>query len=350
MKSPTILKKTVVAAMLFLLVSLATLFQSCHKSPTEAPPPAAVDQVFVIGTQIENDFLTTGQFGLSVLPVDESGEAILTSDLEIRVEILEPENITAEPEIEQLSSPSNLPLAAALSLDGSGSMVYNDPLRTRVAGAQLFVDVLETNQLPYQACILTYQGIPDYNNFFYTQLLSPFSGNADSLKAAIELVGQSGATPTYESLLEILSYIDRERPRGLYERAIVLLSDGQPNSLALRDSVCSYANNLEIPIYTIGLGPASDIGLNDPGAVENMRFIANCTNAAYAGISETDSSSVLSIYANIARATSKGSALVQVQMAGAGFQTLVRGQVVNGQVTIGNESGEATEGFSFRIP
>ncbi|MFC2089103.1 VWA domain-containing protein, partial [Calditrichota bacterium] len=338
---------------IFVLILAIIFLNNCNeskKSPTESNLPE-VDQVVVVGTQVAENFLNTGMFALSAIPLDNQGAAILSNQVTAQVAINEPFGVTANVNIDQVVNPSGKPLAIALNIDGSGSMDWNDPNGLRKSGAKFFVDVLEASGYPYEAAVFEFPGFSNYN-FINCQLHQDFINNPDTLKNAINWIGDSGGTPTYESLIEILNYVDTTRALTNYDRAIVLLSDGEPNSTYLQDSTCSLANSLEIPIFTIGLGPASDLdSLNmSVTAVENMRYIANCTGGVYAGISPVDTSSASAIYGSMANATSQGSIIFNVQLSGTGFNGLSSGDLISGIITILSSGANAVASFSFVVP
>lgn len=328
------------------------ILSNCSESPTDPEPTAEeiIDSVIVVGSNVPEDFRQTGQFSLTAIPESQAGTAILSDIIAAAVEITEPENIIADVGIGGFNPPSSKPLAVSVDIDGSGSMVWNDPLRLRVSGAQKFVDVLSASGRQFQGAAFAYQGIPDPPSFLFTDILKDFTANADSLKAAFELVAQNGGTPTYESLLEVLNYKELKKPGAQNERSIVLFSDGEPNSLALKDSVCALASVLDIPIYSIGLGPASDVAGNLPAAVFNMREIARCTGGAYAGISVNNDSTVTAIFSAIANATVIGNADFSVQLSGAGLANITTGTRVKGSITIASGGVSASAKFEFVAP
>lgn len=338
---------------LIILVFLLSIFFSCDeskKSPTESNLPE-VDEVIIVGTQVDTSFLSDGQFGLTAIPLDNQGSAILSNQVSAQVTINQPANLIGSVHVDRVVIPSGKPLAIALNIDGSGSMGWNDPDELRKIGAKFFVDVLDASGYPYEAAVFEFGG-PIHLPFNYTGLHQDFTNIVDSLKNAIDLIGVWGGTPTYESLIEVLHYVDTTKFVSQYERAVVLLSDGEPNSLTYRDSTCVLANELHIPIYTIGLGPASDLDslTMDEDAVENMRFIANCTGGAYAGISPSDSTSANSIYGNMANATSQGSIIFNVTLSGVGFAGLSSGDLITGIITIVSGGTNAVASFSFVVP
>lgn len=348
---------------LALLLGLAVLFSSGCDSNSDSTPP--IDEVVVIGTQVTSDFLNTGEFGLSATPLDEGGVGIISGDVEGSVTIEAPAGaalvaksdggLSGTVTQERLNEASGNPLAVVVNIDGSGSMNTTDPERLRVDGAQAFVDQLETAGDNYEVAMATYDGRSPDLGLLNTRMLLEFSDDAAALRDSAELVRASGGTPTYESLAELLVYSEDERPASNFQKAIVLLSDGSPTRTTLRDSVCADAQRKESPIYSIGLGPASDLSPpleQSQGAIDEMRSVSLCTGAAYAGIDPDDAAaSTDRIYRAIATGTSQGSILFRVSIDPAALQQhFSPGDILRGTVEL-NAGGQTASGnFSFSVP
>ncbi|MDZ7715769.1 MAG: vWA domain-containing protein [Balneolaceae bacterium] len=347
---------------------------SCGDNST-GPKEIPVDQALVVGTQVSSDFLNTGEFDVLGTPLDEDRNSILSGvvDAKITLDSLSGDasskiarqnsrvvfgknkavsNITADIISSTVNQPGNDPFAISLDIDGSGSMGSNDPNRTRVQGAKDFVDEFAQNASNFDISIFTYQGNPNRPFLSNSELLAEFTNNTSALKDSVDNVESSGGTPTYPSLLEVLEYSEQEKPTQSHERGIVLLSDGYPNSTALRDSVCTVANNMDSPIYSIGLGPASDLSNNpDPAAVQEMRNISTCTGGSYSGIDPNNVSvNASSLYQNIAVATSKGNIQYKVKLSGSGFSNLQPGTILYFTLKLGTKKGQAEAFFSFSVP
>ena len=57
---------------------------------------------------------------------------------------------------------------------------------------------------------------------------------------------------------------------------MLLLSDGEPNSDDKRDACHAAAKAAQIPVFTVGLGPAAEGDMNvDPDAVKVLRELAH---------------------------------------------------------------------------
>ncbi len=343
------------------LVVLALVLAGCDSNDDDEQ---TVDEVVIVGTQVEDTFLQTGQFGLSATPLDVDGGSILRDDLDAEVELETDDGsgslevvLTATVNVGNVNQPSADPLAVSVNIDGSGSMNSNDPGEARIAGAKSFVNVLDQRATSWETAMFEYRGspnqAPDGTQFFDVELLEDFTDNVTALESAADQVSASGGTPTYESLAEILVYSEGQKPFSSFRKAIVLLSDGQPNSTALRDSVCNDATRKESPIYAIGLGPASDIDrFPSQNAIDEMRTIANCTNGAYAGIDPADiDSSTTVIYNGIATATSLGNVVFNVQVQDSDLSQLAPpGTRINGTLTITSGGQTAGGNFAFTVP
>jgi hypothetical protein len=234
-------------------------------------------------------------------------------------------------------------------------MTSTDPERLRVEGAKAFVDQLEMAGDTYEVAMATYGGSSPDLGLTETRMLLDFSNDGAALRDSAELVRASGGTPTYESLAELLIYSEDQRPAASFQKAIVLLSDGSPNTTALRDSVCSDAQRKESPIYSIGLGPASDLSPStdqSQSAIDEMRSVSLCTGAAYAGIDpDNAAASTDRIYRAIATGTSQGSILFTVSIDPTALQQhFSPGDILRGTVELTAGGQSASGDFSFSIP
>ena len=311
----------------------------------------AVEEVLVIGTRVPLDFLDSGQFELVVTPLDAEGNAVLTNELEVEVDLdidlgaMIPTIITGVESNEEGET-----LAMAIVLDASDSMDHTDPDNLRISGAQQFVRVLDAEASLWEAAVFDFPG--GSPGFDVTTLLHPYSSDLTSLIDALENAGSFGSTPTYDALDEILRYSEGLRPTVTYERGLVLLSDGNPNNNTVtREQVCDLANAQDSPIYSIGLGPASDISPDaEQAAVEEMRFLSDCTGGAYAGITPDDATAVETIYSSIATATVLGTITIQVSVPQDILEQFGPNEAVGGTITLAHGGGEASGRFRFNTP
>ncbi|MBK6765013.1 MAG: VWA domain-containing protein [bacterium] len=332
-----------------LAIMLAVLFGvGCDTDEQcTCPGEQVLTEVLVIGTEVATDFMQTRRFTVRATPMSEDNSAILRPDLGVNVHITCQSGVNAEVVIEDIVEPSGRPLAVVLHIDQSGSMVSNDPNRLRVDGAKAFVDKLEELGVNYRAAVFAYDRYHGMGNFNACDMLAGFTDNADSLRAACDLAGQYTGTPTYTSLGEVLEYMETQVPAAQYERAIVLLSDGEPGDSYYREDVCDLAVSLAIPIYSIGLGPASDATTSN-SATQEMRAIAVCSGGTYVGIQ--DLNAIEQIYNAIAAAVSLGYADFQVVLSGTGANSIQCNDVVCGTVAVTADGRTAEGQFSFSVP
>ncbi len=316
---------------------------ACSLFGEEALPE--IKEVVIVGTEVPSDFSTTQRFFLRVIPIDENKEAYLSNELLPIVSLQNLASVTTSTVISEIIEPSGKPLAVALDIDASGSMSTTDRSNSRLKGAKAFVNVLSTNAPGFSATVYEYSGSS-------ANKLQGFTNNVDSLNRAIDMIGSNGGTPTYISIQQILAVLENDKPADQFERAIVLLSDGQPNNSDLRSETCRKATEAKVPVFSIGLGPASDILTSGGGAIEEMRAIASCSGGTYAGIdpSNVDSSAVV-IFNNIGLATALGSVTLTVQLGNVDTASLPTGTIVQGELVISNgKSDSLPASFTFRVP
>jgi hypothetical protein len=341
---------------------------SCDLFGSEDSPKA--ENIVVIGTQVGSDFQRVGEFGLSATPLDSDSNAILSENVNAEIDIKHPNSSNSSASVEghidavidsgETEEPSGNPLIASLDFDASGSLDdHDEPERDRVDGGKAFIDVLESSDTKYEAAVFQYSGscIPDPENFSCTSLLQDFTSDPVQLRSSIEQVGSFGETPTYGSLFEVLEYSESARPSANYEKAILLFSDGLPNDNNLqsrREAVCQEAapSRKDSPIFAVGLGPGSDLdrGFVDPGAVEEMNRIANCSGGTYNGIDpDTPRQSAVRNFSAVGTASSKGFIRYNVRIT-SGLEDFETGDILQGTLRI-SSGGESTESsFSFRVP
>ena len=328
---------TTILTILFLSLSGCDLF---GRGDGEEP----IETVILVGTNIPEDFRSTNTFSLTAVPLSETGNGLLDAEMRAEVTIAAPIMAGSKVDLAKRNRPSGRPLAISLDIDASGSTSSTDPTKARLSGAKSFINVLLNSRNDFETAVFEYSR----NS---ARLLQDFTEDVDSLGIAIDRIGSFGDTPTYRSLLQIMDYMNIEKPGAQFERAIVLLSDGQPGDIRLRSEMCAKANVDEIPVYSIGLGPASDIDRNIPTAVNEMRAIAECTGAAYAGIdpANIDESAKL-IFDNIGFATTRGSVVFNVELDAGIVADISQGAIVSGTLTIDSGGNTASADFSFRAP
>lgn len=137
-------------------------------------------------------------------------------------------------------------LDLALSIDSSGSMVWNDPDGLRRDAAKNFVDAL----LPEDRA-----AVIDFDSF--ARVLQPLTTNKDAVKSAIDRIDDVGGTSISAGVSAANNVLanNRDADRG---RVMILLTDGDGS---WNNVYLTQAKQNLITIYTIGLGSAVNSSL-----------------------------------------------------------------------------------------
>jgi Ca-activated chloride channel family protein len=121
-------------------------------------------------------------------------------------------------------STTTAPFEVALLLDTSGSTRSDLPLIQRAA--ESFIASLRPGD---RVSIIAYKtGEDGKQRFAVSDILSGLTDNRTTLKAALEKVSTSNGTPYYDSLLQVVEKVFREKPKDEFRgrRALVALTDG----------------------------------------------------------------------------------------------------------------------------
>jgi hypothetical protein len=130
-------------------------------------------------------------------------------------------------------------------------------------------------------------------------------------------------------------------------QAILLLSDGAPSDSYLREQCMSDAMAAGIPIFTIGLGPASETPTNtysEASAVAVLRELASATGGAYASADQPDQ--LMALFSGVGTALAQGKCGTNAVLHQ--YAQLIPGTTVKGKVTVG--SNAASGYFQFVAP
>ena len=234
---------------------------------------------------------------------DTAGE---TPDVDYVINVFKPAGTTAT--IEEIATkPAEEVGTFSILLDSSGSMegTYtsgvcdtcpHDASRLRVqASQQLSKEVLR--KLPESRMGIFDFGPGATEGFSTTRVLTPYTSDVTELHKGAESTVSDGGTFIYDSLCEILDYMDGDIQEHFQTKpitkAIVLVSDGQDTEstrCSLGD-VIAKAQSLEIPVHVIGLGPASEdfqelfnTAEKNDDLLSDLRRLANETGGFYASV------------------------------------------------------------------
>lgn len=331
------------------LVAAALTLAACDGSTDPVLPPVA--KVAISGVSVDPaTFRSEGKFGLGIVATTAAGEVILDNRVEITPAITSTDDpapgatYSARLVAHQSQPAGTKPLAAALSIDNSGSMSTSDPQLLRTAAAKVFWDaVLETRESNVVA--LTDFGQGSTAGFGSTRLLAGWGRDTTLLEERVATMRASGGTPLYESVTELLQWIDTTRTSASAERVLLVMTDGQPNSDFLRDDTADLANALGIRIHTVGLGDASDLGPRpNSAAVVRVRELAFETGGVYSAA--TNATALAEIFQTMARVTSAGQFLAELQVS----PIPPSGTTVTGTVTVSSGGATETATWSLVVP
>lgn len=127
---------------------------------------------------------------------------------------------------------------------------------------------------------------------------------------------------------------------------MLLLSDGAPNSKTQRDACHNAAKVAQIPVFTVGLGPAAEGAKTvSQDAVKVLRELASETGGSYA--SANDPAQLDNLFRNMGTALARGSCKTTARITDAATK-IQPGTKVTGEVTIGTNGAKGT--FEFVAP
>ena len=333
----------------YLLPAAALALAACSDSSGPAQQP--IQSLAVSGVKVNSaTFASNGRFGLGLIATSNGGEAILDRSVGVSAQVTaisvgNPSASAVALVSTDADNPQNGATQATILMDNSGSMSGTDPQRLRAAAAKLFWEAVLPVRATNRVAFLDFGTSPS-TGFTSSRLLVPFTTSAARLDSALARVTASGGTPLYESLRETARWIDTSTSGTSDNRVMLLLSDGQPNSRTNRDSAIAIASRANITVHTVGLGPASDLAATgrDSAAVSAIREIADRTGGVYAAA--TDASALGPIFANIARASSRGQLVTTFAIS----PVPASGTRVSGTVTVTSGGTTQTATWTFVAP
>jgi hypothetical protein len=312
--------------------------------PSEPPAPLNLSVLVRVDS---STFRSQGEFELGLVPFDRMGNTFLHEDWTITPLVTDPTAVEFSVAEAGLQPADTQPVATAVLIDNSGSMRFSDPERLRAVAAQRFwEDVLPSR--PGNVLALLDFGRGDAEptpGFTRTTLLAGFTEDASVLEAALPQVQAvpGGATPLYQSGLEVLRWIDSTIP-STHQRTLLVITDGAPSDT---DSVAQIlydeAQALRVRVFAVGVGSA---GEDDPpsDAAQRLLELAVQTGGIYgAGDPPTRLQPILQ---TLARSTSPERLVVRIQLSPAP----ARGTRVRGTVGLEGARGAASAPWTFVAP
>lgn len=274
-----------------------------------------VTGAYVTSVAPASDFTSSGECTIAIIP-EADGEPVDGNGLSLKARAILPDALSSflveggkaddplagmnpcvygddlEVERIEVSAPQPLasPWAIDIHVDSSGSMSNNDPNRLRVQAGKEFVGLV-SQIWPSSAFAVTDFGAGQTTGFSQSRLLTDYTTDVSQVQAAMDLVKQDGGTPLFESTLEVLQYMDLVVDAGLYERALLVLSDGEPSGFSNDPSpVYKFSQDNNIPVNTVALTKGAHN--------KTMRDLADHTGGIYS--SATTASDLVEAFQEIA--------------------------------------------------
>jgi len=335
------------------LTLLLGLSAACTiEAPSDEAPNARVNQVVLVGTSVTGTLYTTGEVGFTTVPKDSKDEAVLATGLDVQITILNPPSVVVEVSGTECTVPEQgkKSIAVGVIIDDSGSMSSSDPKYLRREATKTFLNTLGAED----KVLLTDYGaggnplrdlVCEANNGG-TACKKPtgaFTNDRQALLKATEKLVSSGGTPLYASCEQMIPFVDGIKDQ---RRGVLLLSDGQPTDKAKRDACHSAAKAAQIPVFTVGLGPAAEGDAKvEPDAVQVLRELSTETGGSYA--SANNPAELDRLFQNMGTALARGSCKTNARVVDA-VSKLPKGTKVSGEIRVGSNGAKAT--FEFVTP
>lgn len=312
--------------------------------------PAPVEDVSTIGVGVTADsFCTEGTFTVTVQPKDADGNLVISGpqDVTCTADIAGDTLQCTVQNVECIegSDASGSQTVVLVILDESGSMDDNDPEGLRAEACSAFVDQLGSSDI-VAVSDFGHGGVAPASAL---RTLQSFTADKELARAACENTetGPTG-TPIYGSVLdavEVFLPAVQEEYGDSVNYSVLMLSDGEPDSdVADPEVALEAAKAAEVPIYTLGLGPAAEgsDGSNTT-AIEVLQELSQETGGAYA--SAIDPEGLEGLFEQVGSVVREGRCQISSQVTGESFPV---GQVVNGSVVF--TAGDASADYSFMVP
>jgi Ca-activated chloride channel homolog len=201
-------------ALFFLILSLG--IPGAHFAQVKKDPPKTDDEVLRVETQlVDVPIVVSDKTGRPLLNLKQ-GNFVLYED-------------GARQDISDFST-TTAPFEVALLLDTSGSTRNDLALIQRAAG--YFIASLRPGD---RVSIIAYKTDNDGKKRFpVSEVISGLTDNRAALTAALEKVSTSNGTPYYDSLLQVVEKVFRDKPKDEFRgrRALVALTDGVDSTSA----------------------------------------------------------------------------------------------------------------------
>jgi len=326
---------------------LVAMAQGCR--PKDCCGPRQDFLSLFVGVRVDSAvFRSRGEFAVELVPVDQTGRPLVADSWSVTATLTSPVAAALPVSAQSVELPDTTLVAAAIDIDDSPSMRWNDPNRLRTSAAQLFwrevLGVEPTNRV----ALLDFGGTSPSPGFARTRLLQAYTVNQAQLDGQLkEIQPLSGSTYLYHSGVEVVRWTDTTLSSLAHKRYLVIITDGLATDTTqnYKDSLFAVANASQVRIFAVGLGPASDQGAKTQDhAVAVMRELATRTGGIYAGV--TDPSQLLPVLQSLAGEPAGPKLLATFRLS----PIPARSAVVTGTVTVSGARGTASADWSFVAP
>jgi Ca-activated chloride channel homolog len=339
-----------------LAVGIALVTAACGDSSGPSDPPIA--SLTVSGVSMNSDaFKANGDFSLGLLATDATGQSILSNRANVTATLTNVQQgiaayyapgqsaatytLTTGSTLAQ--SPITNPTYAAILLDDSGSMSWNDPQRLRADAAKLFWEAVIPARSTNHVALLDF-GAGSTTGFTSTRLLQDWTRDQSELEDKLSMIVNAGGTPLYTSLRETSEWIEATTATAT-NRVMLLLSDGVPGDGSQRLSAIAAAQAANVTVHTVGLGEAADISsAANANAVATVREIAEQTGGVYSAA--TNAAALGPIFNTLATVSSQGQLVTAFNIS----PVPPTGALVSGTVSVTIGGQTQTANWSFIAP
>lgn len=252
----------------------------------------------------------SAEYGQVVIAVAGESENGLASFLPLDdLTILDPAGDPAE--IEETTEVEGTETGSLVVLvDGSGSMVGSDPDRLRVTAIDMLAAEISDCSQDWSQSLFEFTTEASAGRLRYSRKLADFGSDAQRMSNAAADLDEDGGTPLWDAAHEIMGDFEDaadEHETSLsekeiavtgqggstteYARTLVVISDGaDTDSSKTVEQVIRSANNKNIRVHSIGIGPASDANLINlqPRAVRELRQLSLETDGYYGYVDTID--------------------------------------------------------------
>jgi hypothetical protein len=311
--------------------------------------PSTPDEPLKLAVAVRLDsaeFKSRGEFILDLVPSDLSGHSYVTDTWTIDIELSAPDSVTVDQVSQGLEPADSAPVAAAILIDDSGSMLTADPERKRAAAAQLFWREILPRRSGNAVALLDFgRGNSEPTaGFLRTNLLVGLTEDESLLDAGLGQIQAvpGGGTPLYTSGREVISWLNSVALAGSV-KTLVVITDGSPGDDLAADSLFATTAALGTRIFSVGVGNAAR---QDPPSTAAIlaEELATRTGGIYAAADPPlELETVLQV---LAQSASPARLIVRMRLE----TTVPRGTEVRGTATVEGARGRAQAEWSFVAP